>query len=61
MKAKIVPFRMSGTEKVPEFYPDIARGTFDDVYQIEHMFWNKKAVGIMTKKYEGCPGPASRP
>ena len=60
MKAKIVPFRMSSTETVPEFHPDIARGTFEDVYKIEHMFWNKKAVGTMANKYEGMEKEAVR-
>ena len=36
------------------------RGTFDDVILIEQLFWNKNAVGIMTKKYDGMEMEAVR-
>ena len=59
-RAKIVPCRMSSTEKIPEFHPDVARGTVDDVSLIERMHWSKNAFGIMAKKYEGMEKEAVR-
>ena len=60
MREKVVPFRGGNTEKIPAFYPDVTRGTFDDVYEIEHMYWGNRAERNMSKKYQGMEKEAVR-